>query len=186
MNRERMSSSTMLFVWPNSHWKYLIMGQPKVEFSIWSRKDKNLHIDPTANTHRALLNVNCKEKNDWYVWFEITCKCKLIWNLKSLFANFLSLLHSNLYISLSLSLCAIFIWRYNSIPYIIHKRSLHIHFTCTHTHTDTPSRFYTLPLWVMPHDSSNDPHTLCYLNFHFSWTQGRPVNTHIADLKEFW
>lgn len=104
MNRERMSSSTMLFVWPNSHWKYLIMGQPKVEFSIWSRKDKNLHIDPTANTHIALLNVNCKEKNDWYVWFEITCKCKLIWNLKSLFANFLSLLHFNLYISLSLSL----------------------------------------------------------------------------------
>lgn len=100
MNRERMSSSTMLFVWPNSHWKYLIMGQPKVEFSIWSRKHKNLHIDPTANTHRALLNVNCKEKDDWYVCFEI--KCKLIWNLKSLFANFLSLLHSNLYISLSL------------------------------------------------------------------------------------
>lgn len=96
MNRERMSSSTMLLVWPNSHWKYLIMGQPKVEFSIWSRKDKNLHIDPTANTHIALLNVNCKEKNDWYVWFEITCKCKLIWNLKSLFVNFLSLLHSNL------------------------------------------------------------------------------------------
>lgn len=99
MNRERMSSSTMLFVWPNSHWKYLIMGQPKEEFSIWSRKDKILHIDPTANTHRAVLNVNCKEKDDC---FEI--KCKLIWNLQSLFANFLSLLHSNLYTSLSLSL----------------------------------------------------------------------------------
>lgn len=117
----------------------------------------------------------------WYVCFEI--KCKLIWNLQSLFANF-SLF--SIPISIPLFLCPKFIWRYKSIPYIIHKMSLHIHFTCTHIHTDTPSRFYTLPLGVMPHDSSNDPNTLCYLNFHFSWTQGRPVNTHIADLNEFW